>query len=164
MKVIIIILGLFVVLVGIYTVFSQFHKWNKSYSIRIKDLESEKVWNVWTDINNWNTWQNDIEYAKLEGEFEVGNTFILKPKGVSEVTIKLIKVEKNKVFIDLTKFPLANMYGKHEFIQHGDELEIKTTMSIDGFLGFVWRKIVAEDVANGMQEQTENLIKKIQHG
>jgi hypothetical protein len=37
-------------------------------------------------------------------------------------------------------------------------------MSIEGPLAFVWRKIVAEDVANGMAEQTEMLIEKAAHG
>ncbi|WP_281401112.1 hypothetical protein [sulfur-oxidizing endosymbiont of Gigantopelta aegis] len=43
-------------------------------------------------------------------------------------------------------------------------MEIKTTMSVEGYLGFIWRKIVAEDVANGMEEQTNSLIKKAQDG
>jgi hypothetical protein len=52
------------------------------------------------------------------------------------------------------------MLGCHEFIAHADELEIRTTMSIEGFLSFLWKKIVAENVANGMAEQTEALIEK----
>jgi uncharacterized protein YndB with AHSA1/START domain len=134
--------------------------WSKTYCKKVQGLKAEQVWKVWTDLNHWHTWQSDIEYAKLEGEFKVGNTFLLKPRGGPKVNIEIIKVEKNKQFTDLTRFPGARMYGSHEFVIHGDELEIKTTMSIEGPLSFVWRKIVAEDVANGMMEQTENLIKK----
>ncbi len=134
--------------------------WSKTYSKKVQGLKAEQVWKVWTDLNQWHTWQSDIEYAKLVGEFKVGNTFLLKPKGGPKVNIEIIKVERNKQFTDLTRFPGARMYGSHEFVIHGDELEIKTTMSIEGPLSFVWRKIVAEDVANGMMEQTENLIKK----
>jgi len=159
----ILLIALLVVLTA-YAIFAQFHHWSQTYSKTVKGIAATAVWEVWRDINHWHTWQDDIEYAKLSGDFEAGNTFILKPKGVSAVTIQLIEVEENKSFTDLTHFPLANMTGKHEFIQHGDELEIKTTMSIDGFLAFVWRKIVAEDVAAGMQAQTENLINKVQDG
>lgn len=134
--------------------------WNKTYSKKVRGLKAEQVWKVWTDLNQWHTWQSDIEYAKLEGEFKVGNTFLLKPKGGPKVNIEIIKVEPNRQFTDLTRFPGAKMYGSHEFVIHGDELEIKTTMSIEGPLSFVWRKIVAEGVANGMMEQTENLIEK----
>ena len=134
--------------------------WSRTYSKKIQGLKAEQVWKVWTDLNQWHTWQSDIEYAKLEGEFKVGNTFLLKPKGGPKVNIEIIKVEPNRQFTDLTRFPGAKMYGSHEFVMHGDELEIKTTMSIEGPLSFVWRKIVAEDVANGMMEQTEHLIEK----
>jgi len=154
----------FFVLLATYSVFAQFHHWSQTYSKTIKGVSAAAVWDIWQDINHWHTWQEDIEYAKLNGEFEMGNSFILKPIDVSAVTISLIEVEKNKSFTDLTRFPLAKMYGKHEFIQHGDALEIKTTMSVEGFFAFIWRKIVAEDVAAGMQAQTESLIKKVQDG
>lgn len=134
--------------------------WSKTYSKKVRGLKAEQVWKVWTDLNQWHTWQSDIEYAKLEGEFKAGNTFLLKPKGGPKVNIEIIKVEPNRQFTDLTRFPGAKMYGSHEFVIHGDELEIKTTMSIEGPLSYVWRKIVAEGVANGMMEQTENLIEK----
>ena len=134
--------------------------WSRTYSKKVQGLKAEQVWKVWTDLNQWHTWQSDIEYAKLEGEFKVGNTFLLKPKGGPKVNIEILKVEPNRQFTDLTRFPGAKMYGSHEFVIHGDELEIKTTMSIEGPLSFVWRKIVTEDVANGMMEQTEHLIEK----
>lgn len=134
--------------------------WSKTYSKRVRDVQAEKVWKVWTDVNQWHTWQPDIEYAKLDGDFKVGNTFKLKPRGGPGVTIEIIKVESSRQFTDLTRFPGARMFGCHEFIDHGDELEIRTTMSIEGFLAFLWKKIVAENVANGMAKQTEALIEK----
>ena len=134
--------------------------WSKTYSTKVKGVSAEKVWQVWTDVNQWHTWQDDIEYAKLQGEFKIGNKFLLKPKGGPKVNIEIVQVEPQAAFTDLTRFPLAKMYGLHEFIRHGDELEIKTTMSVNGPLSFVWRKLVAEDIAKGLKEQTENLIAK----
>jgi uncharacterized protein YndB with AHSA1/START domain len=134
--------------------------WSKTYSKRVSGLPAKEVWKVWTDVNQWHTWQPDIESAELVGEFKVGNTFRLKPKGGPWVSIQILKVEPGRQFTDLTRFPGACMYGCHEFITHGDELEIRTTMSIEGFLSFLWRKIVAENIANGMAAQTEALIEK----
>lgn len=134
--------------------------WTKSYSKTIKGLTARQIWSVWTDVNQWHTWQDDIEYAKLEGEFKQGNIFQFKPKGGPRINIELIKVETNCVFIDVTKFPLAKMYDSHEIIDRGDALEIKTTISIEGPLAFIWRKLVAENVANGAERQTERLLEK----
>ncbi len=134
--------------------------WSKTYSKRVSGLPAKEVWKVWTDVNRWHTWQPDIESAELVGEFKAGNTFRLKPKGGPWVSIQILKVEPGQQFTDLTRFPGARMYGCHEFITHGGELEIRTTMSIEGFLSFLWRKIVAENIANGMAAQTEALIEK----
>lgn len=137
--------------------------WSKSHRQTVKGITATQVWKVWADINQWHTWQGDIEYATLTGDFKAGNTFCLKPKGGPRVSIELMKVEPNLAFVDLTRFPLARMYGEHIFIQRGDELDITTTVSIEGPLSLLWRKIVAEDVAAGMEAQTRGLIEKARH-
>ena len=134
--------------------------WSKAFSKRVRGVRAEQVWKVWTDVNNWHTWQSDIEYAKLDGDFKLGSVFTLKPKGGPAVSLEIVEAESGRRFTDLARFPGARMFGCHEFIAHGDELEVRTTVSIEGLLSFLWRKIVAEDVANGMAEQTEALIEK----
>ncbi|MDF0607099.1 hypothetical protein HZU77_015855 [Neisseriaceae bacterium TC5R-5] len=134
--------------------------WSKTYSKKITGVQAEDVWEVWTDVNQWHTWQPDIEYAKLNGDFKVGNTLKFKPKGGPDLSIEIVKLEPGRQFTDLTYFPGARMFDSHELISHKDGLEIRTTISINGFLSFLWRKIVAEDVANGMEIQTEALIER----
>lgn len=132
--------------------------WSKTYSKRVTGVRAEDVWRVWTDVNRWHTWQSDIEYAKLDGQFKLGSCLKFKPKGGPEISIEIVKLDPGHQFTDLTGFPGARMLDSHELITHGNELEIRTTLSIEGSLSFFWRKIVAEKVAKGMAEQTEALI------
>jgi hypothetical protein len=132
--------------------------WSKSYSKTVKGLKARQVWKVWADVNQWHTWQDDIEFAELDGDFKKGNVIRFRPKGGPNISLELTKVDSNSVFVDLTRFPLAKMYDSHELIDHGDAVEIRTTISIGGPLSFLWRKLVAEKVANGMKGQTETLI------
>ncbi len=134
--------------------------WSKTYSEKVSDVTAEQVWQVWADVDRWHTWQSDLEYAKLAGRFEAGGYFLLKPKGGPRVTIDLVDVRPNEGFRDRTKFPLARMYGEHEFIRHDDGLEIRTTVRVEGPLSFVWRRIVAEGVAASLKEQTRELVEK----
>lgn len=129
--------------------------WTKSYSKTVENLNATQVWTVWTDVNQWHTWQDDIEYAKLNGEFKNGSVIHFKPKGGPNIKLELTKVKPDSVFVDLTRFPLARMYDFHELIDHGNKLEIKSTIQIEGPLSFLWRKLVAENVAYGLKEQTE---------
>lgn len=138
--------------------------WSKSYSKTIEGLDANRLWDVWTDVNQWHSWQDDIEYAKLDGEFRAGSVFHFKPKGGPVLKIELTEVKPNSAFVDLTRLPLAKMYDSHELIRCGNQLEIKTTIRIEGPLSFLWRKLVAEHVAKGMEEQTEKLIEKARNG
>lgn len=124
--------------------------WTESHSIVTKEATKEQMWKLFADVNNWHTWDAEIEYAKMQGEFEKGNHFFLKPKNSPKVKIELAEVVENKKFVDLTKFPLAKMYGEHTLEETPDGLKITTTMTMEGALGFLWRKLVAQDIVNGL--------------
>jgi hypothetical protein len=134
--------------------------WQKSYSTIVNDLQATQLWKIWSDINQWHTWQDDIEYAKLDVAFAEGSYFGFKPKGGPKFNLQLTKVVPNSVFVDLTRFPLAKMHDSHELIDRGNGVEIKTTIRIEGPLSFVWRKLVGENIVAGLKEQTEKLITK----
>ncbi|MFA9214865.1 MAG: SRPBCC family protein [Candidatus Methylacidiphilales bacterium] len=133
--------------------------WIKTYSTITKNVTHEQMWRLFADVNNWHKWDHEIEYAKLEGNFKLGNYFILKPKGSPKVKIELIEVLENKKFVDLTKFPLAKMYGEHVFEQTAEGLKITTTMKVTGLLSFLWIKLVAQNIVNGLPTETQNQIK-----
>lgn len=143
-----------------HSIFERAIMWSKTHSKTVTGIHAEDAWKVWTDVNQWHTWQADIDYAKLDGEFKVGNTFKFKPKGGPCVAIELTEVEPGRQFTDVTRFFGARMFDSHELIVHAEALEIRSTISIEGPLAFLWRKIVAEGVAHGMAEQTEALIER----
>jgi hypothetical protein len=78
--------------------------WIKTYNKTFQGINKDTIWRIWTDVNNWPTWHGDLDYCKLEGKFEVGNYFMLKPKGVSPVKIKLIDIKPGQDFTDCTSF------------------------------------------------------------
>jgi hypothetical protein len=55
------------------------------------------------------------------------------------------------------------MVDSHELIDHGDGVEVKTTVTVQGPLAFLWRKLVAEGVARSLPEQTERLVQAARH-
>jgi hypothetical protein len=124
--------------------------WVKSHTIVTKEATKEQMWKLFADVNNWHNWDAGIDYAKMEGRFEKGNFFLLKPKGAPEVKIQLVETIENKKFVDQTNFPLAKMRGTHIFEDTADGLKITTTMSVEGPLGFLWRKIVAQGIVDGL--------------
>jgi hypothetical protein len=134
--------------------------WEKNHSVKVSGLTRGQIWRVWKDVNQWHCWDLDIEFARIEGPFEAGNSFQLKPKNGPKVRIKLLKVQPETAFTDVTCFPLAKMFGIHEMQEVGDQLEIRHTVRIEGPLSFLWKKIVAEKVAAGLDEQAQKMIER----
>ncbi len=60
------------------------------------------IWTLWTDVNNWSTWNAGVEQARLAGPFVVGATFNMTPSGQEAMTVRLTRVEEGVVFTDET--------------------------------------------------------------
>ena len=129
--------------------------WTRSHSVVTTEVTKEQMWKMWSDVNNWTTWDNSLELASMEGKFEAGNFYNFQPKGGPKMKIKLHETQENHSFTDLTTFPLAKMYGKHTFEPTPDGLRVTTTMTVVGLLGFLWRKIVAQKIVNDLPKDIE---------
>jgi hypothetical protein len=132
--------------------------WEKTYSITTKSVSAAQMWRLFADVNNWHRWDTQIEYAQMQGEFVQGNHFFIKVKKGPKVKIRLIETEKNCRFVDLTKFPGARMTGEHRFEESKEGLKITTTMRVTGPLGFLWRRLVAQDIVATLPEETTRQI------
>jgi hypothetical protein len=133
--------------------------WTKSHSIVTKEVTKEQMWQLFADVNNWHVWDKSIEFAQLEGKFEKGNHFTFQPKGGPKLKLQIVEAIKNQNFTDLTTFPLAKMYGEHLFEETPEGLKMTTTMKVEGILGFLWRKIVAQKIVDGLPSDMQIQIK-----
>jgi hypothetical protein len=133
--------------------------WTRTYSKTFQGLKREDIWRIWTDINNWPTWHGDLDYCKLEGDFVVGNHFMLKPKGVRPVKIVLTEIVDGRCFTDCTSFFGAKMYDTHAMEETEEGLKLTNTLVVTGPLKWLWIKLVAQNVADTVPEEMENLIK-----
>lgn len=133
--------------------------WIKTYSKIFKDVAREDIWRIWVDVNNWPTWHGDLDSCKLEGKFEVGNHFYLKPKGVKPVKIVLTDIHEGYSFTDCTCFWGAKMYDTHALEETAEGVKLTNTLVVTGPLKWLWIKLVAQNVANSVPDETEALVR-----
>jgi hypothetical protein len=133
--------------------------WVKSHSNVYKGVRKEDIWRLWADINNYTQWHDDLDYCKLDGEFAVGNYFMLKPKGAPAVKIEIIELIENRKFTDCTYFWGAKMYDIHELEETQDGLRITSTIQVTGILTYLWVQLVAKNVAKSASNEMEALVK-----
>ncbi len=132
--------------------------WTKSHSTVTKEVTKEQMWKLYADVNNWHKWDKNIEYAKLQGSFEKGNFFELKPIGGPKLKIEILEAIENMKFTDLSQFPLAKMQFEHLFEETAKGLKITQTISMTGILSFLWIKLIAQDLANGLSTELSKQI------
>jgi hypothetical protein len=132
--------------------------WTRTYSKTFQGIKREDIWRIWTDVNNWPTWHGDLDYCKLEGDFEAGNHFMLKPKGVNPVKIVLTEINEGYNFTECTSFFGAKMYDTHAMEDTADGLKLTNKLVVSGPLKWLWIKLVAQNVADTVPEETERLV------
>lgn len=133
--------------------------WIQSHTLVTREVTKEQLWKLFSDVDRWHTWDAGVEYARLLGKFEVGAQFILKPKKGPQVKIKLVEVIENRKFVDCTTFPLAKMYGEHTYEDTPEGLRMTTTMKVVGPLSFLWRRIVAQEIADALPAEMVEQVK-----
>jgi hypothetical protein len=132
--------------------------WMQTYSNFYPDVSPEVIWKIWTDINNWPHWHDDLDYCKLEGDFNVGNHFILKPKSVPAVKIILTEINEMHSFTDCTKFFGAKMYNTHSMEVKDNGVILSNKLVVTGPLKWLWIKLVAQNVANTVPDEMDALV------
>lgn len=136
--------------------------WMRSFVKIYPKLDKKKVWQAWTEINKWPEWHRDLDYCKLDGPFQVGNFFLLKPKNMKKpVKIYLTAVEEGKSFTDCTCFFGAKMYDTHAMEETPEGLKLINFMKVTGPLSWLWVKLVAQDVARSIPEEVEALVERV---
>ncbi len=131
--------------------------WTAEHTI-VTNVSKESVWNIWSDVNNWHTWDKGLEWCRLENKFEVGTTYTLKPVGGPEVKSTITECQPLKRFADVTKLPLALMEFVHELNEKQDGLHITHRVIITGPLGFFFANVIGKDTEKSLPDTMSNLI------
>lgn len=134
---------------------------SRSFVKSYKGVSVKNIWETWSDVESWPKWDKELDYCSIDGDFESGTLFILKPKKGPKVEITLYDVLEEKAFSDFCKFPGATMYDIHEIEPTLDGVKIKNTIYMKGPLSFIWWFLVGKNVSKSIEGQTNNLVEYV---
>ncbi|WP_052046257.1 hypothetical protein [Candidatus Paracaedibacter symbiosus] len=132
--------------------------WTRSFSKLYSDVNKEDIWHLWKDVNTWPQWNKGIDYSKMEGPFEVGNFFMLKPKGGNPVKIVLTEVKEGRKFTDCTTFPGAEMYDTHVIEETPEGLLLSNTLVVTGPEKLLWIDRIVQNIADKVPYKMDALV------
>ena len=122
------------------------------------NANSEKVWEIITNINNWSNWQTDIKDARLQGALQPNTTFVWKTGG-AKVHSTLHTVDSLKQFGWTGK--TYGMYAIHNWIftETNGQTTVVVNESMEGLLAKLFKKSFNKNLEKGMQHWLD-LLKK----
>lgn len=132
--------------------------WIREHSKFYPNISPEIIWKIWIDVNNWTEWNDDLDECTLEGEFKVGNHFMLKPKGAPAVKILLTEINEMESFTDCTAFFGAKMYDTHSIKVKDNGVLLSNKIVVNGPLQWLWVYLVAKHVANSVPDEMDALV------
>ena len=119
------------------------------FSLETKASEA-KIWEIFTDVENWKEWIDGIEYSTIDGNFEDGTLVTIKNIKKSEVSSPLKDVIVNKSFILQSKMPLSTVDFIHEIVKDNDGLKVRFAVEIYGTLAFFFKAIFKKSVSKNL--------------
>lgn len=76
--------------------------WRGEYGIETL-AAAETVWRIFRDVPGWKNWNAGIERIDIDGPFETGTWFTMKPPGEDPLRSRLVEVRENECFVDETR-------------------------------------------------------------
>ncbi len=130
--------------------------WYKTITIET-NATKEQIWKLWTNVESWNTWDNQVEFSKLNGKFEKGTYGILKPIKGPKSKFQIISVENLRAFTTRSYLPLTKMDFTHELNEKKGKLYITHGLKITGVFTFLFSKIIGKKMIKDLPDAMEKL-------
>jgi hypothetical protein len=109
--------------------------WSYEHTLE-SDAAPEAIWRLWADVSSWSSWDDDIQWARLDGPFAVGSRGRLKPQGVPAAAFALVSVVPDVSYTVEQRLPLARLRFHHELARTvGAPARFTHAVTIDGLLG-----------------------------
>jgi hypothetical protein len=106
--------------------------WTTHASVTSNKIHAEAIWNLWSNVNTWTTWDQGIEACSLEGEFISGTKGILTPRGAPALPFHMTDVKPLESFTDETELPGAKLTFHHFLTETPEGLKVTHQVTING--------------------------------
>jgi hypothetical protein len=111
----------------------------------------------WADCETWPDWNTDTEWVRLDGPFGEGVTGTLKPRGGPKVRFTVTELRERR-FVDVSQMPGGRVTFAHEIDEAAGMTTVDVAVSIDGPLGWFWRRVLGDGFRTSLQPDLDRLV------
>jgi len=93
--------------------------WNWTFEASVEgQVSSSEIWRIWTNVEDWSSWDKELEWSRIDGPFTAGTEGHLKPKDWSPLKFKITEAIDGKEFKNVTIMPLGTTLKFHHFSEN----------------------------------------------
>jgi hypothetical protein len=117
----------------------------------------EAIWRRYADVGEWAKWSPAIEWARLDGQFEVGGKGKSKATGAPASRFRLVRVEPNRVFKSSVWLPGARLEFEHSIEPREAGVRITHRATLSGPLSRLYEKRIRTLTEESLRAGVERL-------
>ncbi len=118
---------------------------------------AEQIFQLYEQVNQWHLWDSEIQFASIDGAFEVGTIGKLKPKKGPEAKIEIVEITRPKSFTVISKLPLCVMTFEHHLVSKDRATEVIHSVSFTGAMSFLFGRLIGAGIKKGLPETLKGL-------
>jgi Polyketide cyclase / dehydrase and lipid transport len=120
-----------------------------------------QIWKIWEDVDNWKTWDQQIEVSRLDGPFQSGTTGCTKFVGTPLFKTLLTKVEPHKLVVQEAYLLFAKVISYQSMRQVDDKTEVTFQVEIRGPLSVFYACMLRRFIKKKIPPEMELMLKRV---
>lgn len=121
-----------------------------------------QIWKIWQDVDNWKTWDEQIELSRIDGPFQTGTTGCTKFVGTPLFKTLLTQVDPYKLVVQEAYLSFAKVVSYQSMRQVGDKTEVTFQVEIRGPLSLFYACMLRRFIKKKIPPEMEEMLKRAQ--
>jgi hypothetical protein len=111
-------------------------------------------------VKNWKKWDPEVEWATLEGPFELEGKGKLKPLGGPVTRFVLTEVTPQKSFSVRSSLFFAHMNFVHSIMPEENQWRVTHRIEMGGALEFLFVKLLGAKLEKGLPRAVKEMVRQ----
>ena len=122
-------------------------------------ISAESIWRVWTDVENWGSWDTGLQKASLQEEWGIGAKGILMSNQGRRVKFRIVEYVEGERYTFRIKLPLASFTVSRFLEAKGDLISLTHEVRFKGLLGGLFARSLGKEFREKLPEVVNNVRK-----
>jgi hypothetical protein len=120
-----------------------------------------QIWKLWEDVENWKTWDQELELSQLDGPFQAGTTGSSKFVKTPLFKTLLTQVEPHKLVVQEAYLFFAKVISYQSMNHVAGKTQVTFQVEIRGLLSLFYVCMLRRFIQKKIPLEMEKMLEKI---